>query len=268
MSEFKISPLAACRRIQGTSRNPRGSRCRITGSKRRRVHRRSRPRRCTAASHNPDTCLSFLRSPAPFHSPRRLAGSGLRAPATAALVVHPELWKLQLGRLHWFLSFLCKTRAGLLTRARLVLDYQAQHCDSRPELAGEYQPCCLSRLSRKASGSGSRLPNPAQYWQTRVTVIILPGLVGLGTWRRSHPLSQAEHVSVFRLSPILLLPPLWSRVRLLASVHFRRVLVNQSTRGLAGCRGRLSSRPVHPASRPGPCGERRPPARWPAGRGG
>jgi hypothetical protein len=107
MSEFKISPLAACRRIQGTSRNPRGSRCRITGSKRRRVHRRSRPRRCRATFHNPGTCLSFLRSPAPFRSPRRLAGSGLRAPARAALHVYPELRKLQLGRFHWFLSFPC-----------------------------------------------------------------------------------------------------------------------------------------------------------------
>jgi hypothetical protein len=219
--------LAACRRIRGTFRNPRGSRCHTLGSKQHPVHRPSRPRRCRAASHNPDTCLSFLRSPAPFRSPRRLAGSGLRAPAKAALHVHPDLRKLQLGRFHWFLSFPFQTRAGLLTRARLVLDYQAQHCDSRPELAGEYQPCCLSRLSRKASGSGSRLPNPAQYWQTRVTVIILPGLVRLGTWRCSQPSPrQAGHISVFRLSPISLLCPLWSRVWLLASVHFRIAVVN------------------------------------------
>jgi len=107
MGEFKVSPLAARRRIQGTSRNPRGSRCHTLGSKRRRVHRRSRPRRCTAACRSPNTYLSFLRSPAPFRSPRRLAGSGLRAPAKAALHVHPELRKLQLGRFHWFLSFPC-----------------------------------------------------------------------------------------------------------------------------------------------------------------
>lgn len=107
MSEFKVSPLAACRRIRGTFRNPRGSRCHTLGSKQHPVHRPSRPRRCRAASHNPDTCLSFLRSPAPFRSPRRLAGSGLRAPAKAALHVHPELRKLQLSRFHWFLSFPC-----------------------------------------------------------------------------------------------------------------------------------------------------------------
>ena len=147
MSEFKVSPLAACRRIQGTSRNPRGSRCHTLGSKRRRVHRRSRLRRCTAACRSPNTYLSFLRSPAPFRSPRRLAGSGLRAPAKAALHVHPDLRKLQLGRFHWFLSFPFQTRAGLLTRARLVLDYQAQHCDSRPELAGECQSFGSSGVS-------------------------------------------------------------------------------------------------------------------------
>jgi hypothetical protein len=59
-------------------------------------------RRCRATGHNPGTCLSFLRSPASFRSPLCLADSGLRAPATAALHIHPELRKLQLGRFHDF----------------------------------------------------------------------------------------------------------------------------------------------------------------------